>query len=178
MAGRPNHEGKSKRRLAAAFAVAAVALLAFSLNAWLAQQSQFVLWTSPPVGKSGRHVKALIPSGWKLSQLSQINGGIWEEPKDSKPEWLQRLLPHKASRGAVCLDVGPSRVGINWGVSAEEVAGSMARLVRPMLGNVSETHRTVTSREGDISASILYYTDNKDQFDSLHETIRDSLKIE
>src|SRR5204863_8525229 len=81
------------------FASLVAAVSALGLAFWLILPAQFVWWTSPPIGRTGLQLHALVPRGWdedtrfRYMDPGNPSGVAHFELalKDRRP-WLLRLL--------------------------------------------------------------------------------------
>ena len=80
--------------------LAVIAAIAATIR--LTRSPELVWWTSPEIGKSGLHVKALVPRGWEVRSSIGAGlelGGKWPtyliSPVDRRPAFLRWLFRHQ-----------------------------------------------------------------------------------
>ena len=139
----------------------------------LTRPPELVWWTSPAIRPRGRHVKVLIPNGWKsrLGQIGQNTNGIASYrilPVENRPEFIRWLFPRAAEDAVVGIDVmlivTPQETSWVYGTEREMFLGD-------------PTARRSIQSHG-VRVVVNYFRSDKYAFDRTYAAICNSLRIE
>src|SRR5258708_3349014 len=168
----PSPKPKRQKRLALRFAVLVAAASVLGATYWFTRPSDLVWWRSPAFGKSGRHLRVLVPAGW---QVDLTLGGYAPPycllgPVDGRPWILRRLLPAGEEPSYMLTffqetDPGQTRF-----------KGRVFKFVTA--AKQWQAERRVEVGEGKIRAGVTYVRTNRWAFDRTQSKICNSLTIE
>jgi hypothetical protein len=184
----PSSKRNHWRGRALRITVFAAIAAATSAITWLTCRPALTWWTSPPIGKTGRHLRMLVPEGWELE--SPIDSGqyeidpdqkgnvVWSAhyrflPVDRRPGFLRRLFPHTEEDAKVNVDVGQSRkqVALWAGIGA-----TISREDSPPYPHCAS--RFISFNDTRIIAEADYFRSNLPAFDATYKQICMSMRIE
>jgi hypothetical protein len=173
----PSPKPNRRKRLALRFAVLVAAVSVLGAAYWFTRPPELVWWRSPEIGKTGRHVKMLIPGGWELntaeSDLSLENGSEWMAdysilPRDKRPELLRRILPRALEKAGLSIAVAHNVAGLHKGpdIATRQITGMQL------------ADKYVIRKDANIWVSSTYYRSNPPAFNRTYRLICKSLRIE
>src|ERR1043165_9164146 len=115
----PSPKRNRRKRLALRFAVLVAAVSVLGAAYWFTRPPELVWWRSPTIGKTGLHLRALIPSGWETDAEDNISDNSAQftfRPVDKRPFLVSRLLGSREERAWMTVDLDPP----GWKVSEKE----------------------------------------------------------
>ena len=171
---------RSKRfRLGRRIAVVAVAVAVLGTTYRLTRPPELVWWRSPLLGRTGLHVRVLVPAGWESSQVDGIKpdmaGGLPVayslNPVDRMPIFLHRILPLRHEKT------------VQLSISVYEGEPNM---VEPTptevnyydIGKFYQSNRIALSGTARIWATLGYQRTDQAAFNRTYKQICNSLTIE
>src|SRR6266852_1420016 len=137
-AGLPSFKPNRRKRIALRFAVLVTAVSVLGAAYWFTRPPELIWWRSAPIGKSGRHVKALIPSGWGIEEESSSTIDLTGTsllsyvayPSDKRPAFLRRILPRRQEVAALLIfinsDIGRNHAADRPRLFTRPIAGAAA----------------------------------------------------
>jgi len=169
----------------AVFATGAAAIVTI---ARLGCRPPLVWWTSPPIGKTNRHLRLLVPEGWELEQ--PIDPGQYDSDSgikdnviwsahyrflsvDRRPGLLRRLFPHTEEDAMLNVDIGQSR---KWVALWATIPPKMYRNDSPAYPHCGA--RFIKSTDSRIIAEADYFRSNYSGPVATYGQICGSVKIE
>jgi hypothetical protein len=147
---------------------------------WFTRRPELVWWTSPEVGKTGRHVRVLIPTNWHMnvpliSEVRKGDGGAnyFMSPVEGRPKVIRLLFPRNSET---------AKVGINVIYSKAEKTlwfkhdSGIFSYCWPRGKHIAD--RYISSPDGRIYVQVVYERSYLPAFNRTYRKICDSLRIE
>jgi hypothetical protein len=164
----------ARRRQAVMWIATLAGIAAAGATIQLTRAPDFVWWTSPPIGETGRHVCILVPQGWEcrakiLVNLEPLSLQFDIVPIDRRPAFLRRLLPRRVEAAKTVIGITHYQGRVPDGAYDND------RTMR-LAGDTS--HRIVIDRHSRITSSVFYSRTDRAAFDATYTLICNSLRIE
>jgi hypothetical protein len=149
---------------------------------WVATRPALVWWVSPEIGKTGRHVRVLVPRGWEermpIDSGDETTGELMATyaigpPMDRRPKFLRWMFPHNEAAASMEVLVCRSRPEETQWV---ELGTGITKLAYPD-GSYSLDHSAV-SRDARVMAFVTYHRTDARAFDATYKKICGSLRVE
>jgi hypothetical protein len=166
-------------------AVVIVLVVAVSTELWLTNRPALEWWISPEIGRSGRHVRILVPRGWEvqlpLDSGRQTNGELITYYSinllDRRPSFLRRIIPRGRVFGGMTINTIQSRAKRpDDDFKSNKVTGIAINDSGPGVSIWAE--RRVISRDALLVAEAYYGRSDRKAFDATYRQVLNSLKIE
>ena len=147
----------------------------------LTRPPELVWWASPPIGKTRLHVRALIPSGWKMESPRPATRFAYHvslnyydfSPADRRPRFIRWMFPQSPEDAEVRIDVSQFRSTI----TAPGLLGPAAVKCETN-GPKRLAYRVVIVSDPRVRAGIVYERSNPRAFQDTYEKICNSLRVE
>jgi hypothetical protein len=177
----PSPKPNRRKRLALRFAVLVVAVSALGAAYWFTRPPELVLWTSPPIARSGRHISVLVPRGWKISKTvhegleSHGEWGTYYSISASlqRPQILMWRLPFEQDQWSIQINVMESHGKTP---RFSELYNGVYRLDNE--GRPHRAHNQVAFPSVNSWAGVIYERSNLPAFNRTYRQICNSLTIE
>jgi hypothetical protein len=179
----PSFVGIRRRRVVRGIAAVLGVSLVFGMVIWLTRPPALVWWTSPPIGNTGRRMRALVPIDWERADQGLAVPPLGAEryyfrPVDRIPKVLRWIFPYRQERAQLSFHVVP----LSWvpdpnsdASTIDQYYGFRGQVHRDQ---VHSAHRIVMFREVGLWLNINYYKSDKRAFDETYKAICNSPRIE
>src|SRR6266849_1207673 len=95
----PSPKPNRRKRLALRFAVLVVAVSTLGAAYWFTRPPELVWWRSPGIGKTGLHLRCLVPLHWQRVSRDRMgqNFAIFNfVPVDKRPRVIRLIVPRSS----------------------------------------------------------------------------------
>lgn len=157
--------------------VAPISVVALALLYQLTRPPELEWWTSPPIGRTGLHLRMLIPNGWEVEpgwrdgrKLSAAPINSYAISASEREPSIVRWILRTRKDGVLGVSIPETQLDTNpWGEEMMSVT-DMRYCFR--------ASRVAAFKNWRIAVQMDYYRNDRKTFNRTYKRICDSLKIE